>query len=42
MGPKSCILKDGRELLLSRANAKGIRKVYQDYLFSRMVDRLDR
>ncbi|MBQ9003149.1 MAG: response regulator transcription factor [Eggerthellaceae bacterium] len=42
MGSKSCVLKDGREVLLSRSNAKEIRKAYQDYLFSRMVDRLDR
>ena len=42
MGSKSCVLKDGREVLLSRASAKEIRKAYQDYLFSRMVDRMDR
>ena len=42
MGPKSCVLKNGREVLLSRRNAKEIRKAYQDYLFSRMVDRMDR
>ena len=42
MGAKSCVLKDGREVLLSRASAKDIRKAYQDYLFSRMVDRMDR
>jgi len=41
MGPKSCVLKDGREVLLSRGSAKEIRKSYQDYLFSRMVDRAD-
>lgn len=42
MGSKSCVLKDGREMLLSRASAKDIRKAYQDYLFSRMVDHMDR
>ena len=42
MGAKSCVLKDGREVLLSRASAKDIRKAYQDYLFSRMVERMDR
>lgn len=42
MGPKSCVLKDGREVLLSRGSAREIRKAYQEYLFSRMVDRLDR
>ena len=42
MGPKSCVLKDGREVLLSRGSAKEIRKAYQDYLFSRMVDRMNR
>ena len=42
MGIKSCVLKDGREVLLSRGSAKDIRKAYQDYLFSRMVDRMDR
>ena len=42
MGAKSCVLKDGREMLLSRASAKDIRKAYQDYLFSRMLDRMDR
>ena len=42
MGAKSCTLKDGREVLLSRGSAKEIRKAYQDYLFSRMVDRMDR
>ena len=42
MGAKSCTLKDGREVLLSRGSAKEIRKAYQDYLFSRMVNRMDR
>ena len=42
MGPKSCTLKDGREVLLSRGSAKEIRKAYQDYLFSRMIGRMDR
>ena len=42
MGAKSCVLKDGREMLLSRAGAKDIRKAYHDYLFTRMVDRMDR
>ena len=35
-------MKDGREMLLSRASAKDIRKAYQDYLFSHMIDRMDR
>ena len=42
MGAKSCVLKDRREMLLSRAGAKNIRKAYHDYLFSRMVDRMGR
>ena len=41
MGPKSCMLKDGREVLLSSGSAKEISKAYQDYLFSRMVDRVN-
>ena len=36
---KSCILKDGREILLSRKNADVIQAAYADYVFSRISQR---
>ena len=41
MMPCSCILKDGREILLSRKNRKEIHKDYNEYLFSRLMQRTD-
>ena len=37
--PKSCVLKDGREILLSRKNADEIHAAYADYVFSRISRR---
>ena len=39
LGPKSCVLKDGREILLSRKNADEIHAAYAEYVFSRMSRR---
>ena len=36
MHTKTCILKDGRELLLSRARAKEIKDAYMEYCFSHL------
>ena len=38
MASKSCVLKDGRELLLSRKSAKAIRDAYDDYIFRMLED----
>ena len=34
LGPKSCMLKDGREILLSRGNVEEIHSAYAAYVFS--------
>jgi DNA-binding LytR/AlgR family response regulator len=39
LGPKSCILKDGREILLSRGNVEEIHSAYAAYVFSRLSRR---
>ena len=39
LGPKSCILKDGREILLSRANIDEIHSAYAAYVFSQLSKR---
>jgi DNA-binding LytR/AlgR family response regulator len=39
LGPKSCILKDGREILLSRGNVEEIHSAYAAYVFSRLSKR---
>jgi len=39
LGPKSCILKDGREILLSRANMDEIHSAYAAYVFSQLSKR---
>jgi len=36
LGPRSCVLKDGREILLSRKNADEIHAAYAGYVFSRL------
>lgn len=36
LGPKSCFLKDGREILLSRSNLEEIHAAYAAYVFSRL------
>lgn len=37
LGPRSCVLKDGREILLSRKNVKDIHAAYDRYVFSRLT-----
>ena len=39
LGPKSCILKDGREILLSRSNTEEIHSAYAAYVFSQLSER---
>ena len=39
LGPRSCILKDGREILLSRRNLDEIHSAYAAYVFSRLSQR---
>ena len=39
LGPKSCMLKDGREILLSRGNVEEIHSAYAAYVFSRLSKR---
>ena len=39
LGPKSCTLKDGREILLSRSNLEEIHSAYAAYVFSRLSRR---
>jgi DNA-binding LytR/AlgR family response regulator len=39
LGPKSCMLKDGREILLSRGNVEEIHSAYAAYVFSRLSRR---
>ena len=39
LGPKSCVLKDGREILLSRSNMEEIHSAYADYVFSQLSNR---
>ena len=39
LGPKSCILKDGREILLSRSNTEEIHSAYAEYVFSQLSER---
>ena len=39
LGPKSCILKDGREILLSRGNTEEIHSAYAAYVFSQLSKR---
>ena len=39
LGPKSCILKDGREILLSRGNTEDIHSAYAAYVFSQLSER---
>ena len=39
LGPKSCALKDGREILLSRSNMEQIHSAYAAYVFSRLSRR---
>lgn len=39
LGSKSCVLKDGREILLSRKNADEIHAAYADFVFSRISRR---
>ena len=39
MGTKSCLLRDGRNILLSRKNLKQIRDIYDNFTFSRLIER---
>ena len=39
LGPKSCALKDGREILLSRSNMEQIHSAYAAYVFSQLSKR---
>lgn len=39
LGSKSCMLKDGREILLSRSNMKEIHSTYAAYVFSQLSQR---
>lgn len=39
LGPKSCLLKDGREILLSRGNTEEIHSAYAAYVFSQLSER---
>ena len=39
LGPKSCMLRDGREILLSRGNVEEIHSAYAAYVFSRLSRR---
>ena len=39
LGPKSCVLKDGREILLSRTNIDEIHSAYAAYVFSQLSKR---
>lgn len=39
LGPRSCILKDGREILLSRGNMEQIHAAYAAYVFSQLSKR---
>ena len=39
MDARSCLLRDGRKILLSRRNLKQIREVYDNFTFSRLIDR---
>ncbi|MBQ3278266.1 MAG: response regulator transcription factor [Clostridia bacterium] len=39
LGPKSCILKDGREILLSHGNTEEIHSAYAAYVFSQLSER---
>jgi len=38
LGPKSCTLKDGREILLSRGNTEEIHSAYAAYVFSQLSE----
>lgn len=39
LGPRSCTLKDGREILLSRSNLEEIHSAYAAYVFSQLSKR---
>ncbi len=39
MDAKSCLLRDGRKILLSRGNLRQIRDAYDNYSFSRLIAR---
>ena len=39
MGAKSCVLRDGRNVLLSRIYMKQIRDAYDNFTFSRLIER---
>jgi len=39
LGPKSCVLQDGREILLSRNNTEKIHSAYAAYVFSQLSKR---
>ena len=39
MDAKSCLLRDGRKILLSRGNLKQIRDAYDNFTFSRLIER---
>lgn len=39
MDAKSCVLRDGRNILLSRKNMKQIRDAYDNFTFSRLIKR---
>ena len=39
MDAKSCLLKDGRTILLSRGHLKQIRDAYDNFTFSRLIER---
>ena len=39
MDAKSCVLRDGRNILLSRKNMKQIRDAYDNFTFSRLIER---
>ena len=39
LGPKSCMLRDGREILLSRGNMEQIHSAYAAYVFSQLSKR---
>lgn len=39
MDAKSCVLRDGRKILLSRRNLKQIHEAYDNFAFSRLIER---
>ena len=39
MEAKSCVLKDGRKILLSRGNMRQIHEAYDNFTFSRLIER---